>query len=162
MDTHDQFSLAQEIGTRLLATGSQVTTAESCTGGGIACALTDVAGSSGWFERGYITYSNTAKADMLGVDHAAIARDGAVSQIIVEQMALGALAAANADYAVAVSGVAGPGGGSEEKPVGTVWIGWAVRDGQTRARCFHFPGDRAAVRAATVQAALEGVLARLS
>ncbi|BDT69466.1 nicotinamide-nucleotide amidohydrolase PncC [Comamonadaceae bacterium OS-1] len=128
-------------------------TAESCTGGMIAAACTDLAGSSTWFERGFVTYSNAAKTEMLGVDAALIARHGAVSEAVARAMAAGALAHSHAQAAVAVTGVAGPSGGSADKPVGTVWFGFAVA-GQVTAECRHFPGDRAAVRAATVQHAL--------
>ncbi len=128
-------------------------TAESCSGGMIAAACTDLAGSSAWFERGFVTYSNAAKTEMLGVDAALIAQHGAVSEAVARAMAAGALAHSHAQVAVAVTGVAGPSGGSAEKPVGTVWFGFAMA-GQVHAECQHFPGDRAAVRAATVQHAL--------
>ena len=132
-------------------------TAESCTGCMIAAACTDLAGSSTWFERGFVTYSNAAKTEMLGVDAALITQHGAVSEAVVRAMATGALAHSHAQVAVAVTGVAGPGGGSAEKPVGTVWLGFAFGGalaGQVHAECQHFPGDRAAVRKATVQHAL--------
>ncbi len=128
-------------------------TAESCTGGLIAGACTDLAGSSNWFERGFITYSNEAKTELLGVDAALIARRGAVSEPVAQAMAQGALAHSHAQVAVAVTGVAGPTGGSRSKPVGTVWFGFAV-PGQLVTEKKHFEGDRAAVRAATVQHAL--------
>ena len=127
-----------------------VATAESCTGGLIAAALTHVPGSSDVVERGFVTYSNAAKAEMLGVDPAVIASHGAVSEPVAAAMAAGALARSAADLAVAVTGVAGPGGGSAEKPVGTVWFGCARRGGTVRTERQVFPGDRAAVRAATV------------
>ncbi|CAN5712740.1 CinA family protein [soil metagenome] len=129
-------------------------TAESCTGGMIAAACTDLAGSSVWFERGFVTYSNKAKTDMLGVDAALIATQGAVSQAVAEAMATGAVARSKAQVSVAVTGVAGPGGGSPDKPVGTVWFGWSV-GGQIRSERRQFDGDRAEVRAATVQHALQ-------
>nr|WP_315191395.1 CinA family protein [uncultured Albidiferax sp.] len=135
-------------------------TAESCTGGMIAAACTDLAGSSTWFERGFVTYSNAAKTEMLGVDAALIAQHGAVSEAVARAMAVGALAHSQAQVAVAVTGVAGPGGGSADKPVGTVWFGFAL-DGQVHAQCQLFPGDRAAVRAATVQHALQRLVALL-
>lgn len=134
-------------------------TAESCTGGGIAAALTDTPGSSAWFDRGFVTYSNEAKQDMLGVSGETLRRFGAVSRETVSEMAAGAIARSRAGLSVAVSGIAGPGGGTPEKPVGTVWIAWA-HDGGVDAVCEHFPGDRAAVRAATVDAALAGLLVR--
>lgn len=130
-----------------------MTIAESCTGGLIAAACTDVAGSSQWFERGFVTYSNAAKSDMLGVPADLIAQHGAVSEAVVRAMAEGALRNAKAQVAVAVTGVAGPSGGSPDKPVGTVWLGWAV-GGHVTAECRHFAGDRAAVRQATTAHAL--------
>ena len=133
--------------------------AESCTGGMIAAACTDLAGSSNWFERGFVTYSNAAKADMLGVDAELIARHGAVSEEVARAMAQGALARSQAQAAVAVTGVAGPGGGSADKPVGTVWFGWATPAG-TVSELRRFGGDRASVRRATVEHAL-GRLAEL-
>nr|WP_315480665.1 CinA family protein [uncultured Rhodoferax sp.] len=128
-------------------------TAESCTGGLIAGACTDLAGSSAWFERGFVTYSNAAKTEQLGVDAALIATHGAVSEPVVRAMVQGALQHSRAQVAVAVTGVAGPTGGSADKPVGTVWFGWATPAG-LRSEVQHFAGDRAAVRAATVHHAL--------
>lgn len=124
-------------------------TAESCTGGLIAAACTDLAGSSAWFERGFVTYSNAAKTELLGVPADLIGTHGAVSDAVVRAMALGAVAHSHAQVAVAVTGVAGPGGGSDDKPVGTVWLAWNVC-GHVTAECCHFAGDRAAVRQATV------------
>jgi nicotinamide-nucleotide amidase len=135
-------------------------TAESCTGGLIAAACTDLAGSSQWFDRGFITYSNAAKMDMLGVDAALIAQFGAVSDQVAAAMAQGAVRHSAAQVSVAVTGIAGPTGGSVEKPVGTVWIGWCV-NGQTTTELCHFDGDRATVRALTVQRALQGLIERL-
>ena len=135
-------------------------TAESCTGGLIAAACTDLAGSSQWFERGFVTYSNAAKTDLLGVDTAMIARDGAVSESVVRAMAQGALARSHAQVAVAVTGIAGPGGGSADKPVGTVWLAWATPQG-LHSEVQHFLGDRATVRAAAVRHALHTLLERL-
>ena len=129
-------------------------TAESCTGGLIAGACTDLAGSSNWFERGFVTYSNEAKNEMLGVDMALIEAHGAVSEPVARAMVEGAIARSRATVAVSVTGVAGPGGGSPEKPVGTVWFGWSV-DGRVRTERRRFDGDRAAVRAATVRYALQ-------
>ena len=128
-------------------------TAESCTGGLIAGACTDLAGSSAWFERGFVTYSNAAKTEQLGVDATLIAAHGAVSEPVVRAMVLGALQRSRAQVAVAVTGVAGPTGGSADKPVGTVWFGWATPTG-VHTEVQQFAGDRAAVRAATVQHAL--------
>ncbi|WP_326538138.1 CinA family protein [Pseudorhodoferax sp.] len=132
-------------------------TAESCTGGLIAGACTDLAGSSDWFERGFVSYSNAAKTELLGVDAALIAAHGAVSEPVARAMAEGAVRHAHAQLAVAVTGVAGPGGGSADKPVGMVWFGWCLPGG-THSEVRHFGGDRAAVRAATVQHALARLL----
>lgn len=131
----------------------RLATAESCTGGLIAAACTDLAGSSDWFERGFISYSNEAKTELLGVDAALITREGAVSEAVVRAMAHGAVQHSRAQVAVAVTGVAGPSGGSREKPVGTVWFGWATPAGVV-SEIRHFDGDRAQVRAATVAHAL--------
>jgi nicotinamide-nucleotide amidase len=135
-------------------------TAESCTGGMIAAACTDLAGSSQWFERGFVSYSDAAKTELLGVDATLIAAHGAVSEEVVRAMAQGALAHSHAQVAVAVTGVAGPTGGSAAKPVGTVWFGWATPSGLV-SEVQHFPGDRAAVRSATVQHALYRLLTLL-
>ncbi|MFT4193193.1 MAG: CinA family protein [Ottowia sp.] len=135
-------------------------TAESCTGGLIAGACTDLAGSSAWFERGFVTYSNAAKTELLGVPAALIAAHGAVSEPVARAMAEGAIAHAHAQAAVAVTGVAGPTGGSVEKPVGTVWFGWCV-DGRVTTELRRFGGDRAAVRAQAVAHALRRLLALL-
>ena len=130
-----------------------MTTAESCTGGMVAAACTDLAGSSNWFERGFVTYSNDAKTEMLGVDAALIARHGAVSEEVARAMAQGAIQCSHAQVAVAVTGVAGPAGGSAAKPVGTVWFGWATPAGVV-SEMRRFDGDRAAVRIATVRHSL--------
>lgn len=150
--------LAGDLGQALRRRGWSVTCAESCTGGGIAAAITGVAGSSAWFNAGLVTYSNAAKTKLLGVDAYVLSTQGAVSEPVVRAMATGALRVAGADLAVAVSGIAGPDGGTAAKPVGTVWLAWASRNGVSTA-CHCFPGDRAAVRAHTVQAALAGLLA---
>lgn len=136
----------------------QLATAESCTGGLIAGACTDLAGSSHWFERGFVSYSNEAKTELLGVDAALIARHGAVSEPVARAMAQGALAHSRAQVAVAVTGIAGPTGGSADKPVGTVWFGWCVQ-GALTSEMRRFAGDRAAVRTATVRHALRRLLA---
>ena len=138
----------------LLSAGLKVVTAESCTGGGVAAALTDVPGSSQWFERGYVTYSNAAKLQDLHIAPSALERHGAVSAGVVEQMVAGALRASGADVAVAVSGIAGPDGGTADKPVGLVFLAAARRGGAVRVLREQFPGDRAAVRRAAVAAAL--------
>jgi nicotinamide-nucleotide amidase len=146
--------LVERLAELLLKKKLLLATAESCTGGLIAGACTDLSGSSNWFERGLITYSNEAKTELLGVDAALIERRGAVSEEVAQAMAQGALAHSHAQVAVAVTGVAGPTGGSRAKPVGTVWFGFAV-PGQLLTEKMHFIGDRAAVRAATVQHALK-------
>ena len=151
-------ALAAQVGAGLLARRRKLALAESCTGGWIAKAITDVPGSSAWFDRGFVTYSNAAKSEMLGVPAATIARHGAVSAEVVTEMAAGALARGRADVVVAVSGVAGPDGGSADKPVGTVYLAWAARDRPPRIERRQFEGDRAAVRGATVAAALQGLL----
>lgn len=140
----------------------QVVTAESCTGGGIATALTGEPGASGWFERGFVTYSNRAKQEMLSVPAIMIERHGAVSEAVVLAMARGALAHSGGDVSIAVSGVAGPDGGTPEKPVGTVWIAWGLEGERAEAQRFLFSGDREAVRTRSILAALEGLHARLS
>ncbi|MBV5299445.1 MAG: CinA family protein [Rhodoferax sp.] len=154
---HDLCGLLADL---LLKKHWLLATAESCTGGLIAAACTDQAGSSGWFERGFVTYSNAAKTELLGVDAALIRQQGAVSEAVAQAMAAGALARSHAQVALAVTGVAGPTGGSADKPVGTVWFGWATPAGVTSA-VQHFAGNRAAVRAATVQHALAQLLGRL-
>jgi nicotinamide-nucleotide amidase len=149
--------LARELGSALKALNAQICTAESCTGGGIAEAITRIAGSSAWFEAGYVTYSNAQKTSQLGVPAELFPRVGAVSREVVEAMAVGAKARSGARFAVAVSGVAGPDGGSPEKPVGTVWLAWADGPRLHAERCL-FAGDRAAVRRQTVSRALDGLL----
>ncbi|MBP7565796.1 MAG: CinA family protein [Burkholderiaceae bacterium] len=152
--------LVNRLATALKARGLMMATAESCTGGLIAGACTDVSGSSDWFERGFVTYSNAAKHGMLGVPAVLIEQHGAVSEPVARAMASGALAHSPAQLAVAVTGVAGPTGGSAEKPVGTVWFGWATPQGVFTEHQ-RFDGDRAAVRQATVRHALAGLLQRL-
>lgn len=154
-------TLTEQLADVLQQHGWMLATAESCTGGLIAAACTDLAGSSVWFERGFVTYANAAKTELLGVPAALIEQHGAVSEPVARAMAAGALAHSHAQVAVAVTGVAGPGGGSVDKPVGTVWFGWATPTGLFSA-CQHFAGDRAAVRAATVQHALTRLLALLA
>lgn len=149
--------LVGRLATLLLDAGHSICTAESCTGGLIAKTFTDRAGSSDWFERGFVTYSNAAKNEMLAVPGSVIEDYGAVSEPVATAMASGALHHSRADYAVAVTGVAGPGGGVEEKPVGTVWIAVASSE-QLVARLYQFDGDRAAVRNATLIAAIELLL----
>ncbi len=160
-DPSGRMAMVAQLAERLERRGWRLACAESCTGGGIAAALTDLAGSSAWFDRGFVTYSNQAKQDMLGVAEETLARHGAVSRETAVEMARGALARGQAQLSVAVTGVAGPSGGTPHKPVGTVWLAWADAQGVS-AVCEHFPGDRAQVRAATVDAALRGLLERLS
>lgn len=150
-------ALAFQLGEALQLQSAQVTTAESCTGGGIAEAVTRIAGSSAWFEAGFVTYSNAQKTQLLQVPANLFAEVGAVSREVVEAMVCGAQRASGATYAVAVSGVAGPGGGSPEKPVGTVWLAWG-KDDQCISRRFQFSGDRSAVREQSVDAALVGLI----
>ena len=141
----------------LLDRGWMLATAESCTGGMIAAACTDLAGSSNWFERGFVSYSNAAKSELLAVDPALIAAHGAVSEVVARAMAFGAIRHSQAQVSVAVTGVAGPAGGSKDKPVGTVWFGFQV-DGLLTSETRLFAGDRAAVRAATVRHALNRLI----
>lgn len=150
--------LARHLGARCEQRGVMVATAESCTGGGVAQAITRIAGSSAWFERGFVTYTNLAKEEMLGVSHATLEAHGAVSEEAACEMAAGALARSGAEVSVAVTGIAGPGGGSREKPVGLVWFAWAHRGGPVQARRFVFDGDRAAVRERSVAVALQGLI----
>jgi len=154
-------SLAATLGAALASRGLVFTAAESCTGGLIAAALTSVPGSSAWFGCGFVTYANAAKTSLLGVEVGTLDRHGAVSEAVVRAMASGARARAGADVAVAASGVAGPGGGSAAKPVGTVWLAWALPDGRVDASCHRFPGGRAEVRADAVAEALRGTIERL-
>jgi len=151
---------AGELASLLIARGWMLATAESCTGGMIAAACTDLAGSSVWFERGFVTYSNDAKTELLGVPSELIAQHGAVSEPVVRAMAQGAVQRSHAQLGVAVTGVAGPSGGSADKPVGTVWFGFLV-GGHLSSEVRRFDGDRAAVRVATVQHALAGLILRL-
>jgi nicotinamide-nucleotide amidase len=153
----DVTALCAQLADRLQARGWMLATAESCTGGLISGACTDLSGSSNWFERGFVTYSNEAKAEMLGVDPALIAQHGAVSEVVARAMAFGAVRHSLAQVSVAVTGVAGPTGGTPHKPVGLVWFGFQV-DGQLTSESVHFDGDRAAVRWGTVRYALRRLL----
>ena len=150
--------LAREVGALFLVHGQRVATAESCTGGWVAQCLTSIAGSSDWFERGFVTYSNEAKQEMLGVAPETLVRHGAVSAATAHAMAEGALRRSRADWSVAITGIAGPGGGSPEKPVGTVCFAWAGPDGVVATDTQQFAGDRQAVRAQSVAHALRGLL----
>jgi nicotinamide-nucleotide amidase len=151
-------ALAHKVAERLKARGATLATAESCTGGWVAQALTAVPGCSNWFERGFVTYSNAAKEEMLGVRADTLARHGAVSEEAAREMALGALERSRAGLSLAITGIAGPSGGSAAKPVGTVCFAWAARGTPAEVETRHFAGDREAVRRQSVEHALEGVL----
>lgn len=161
MTTINLESLAAEFGARLCERGEMLATAESCTGGWVSQAVTAIAGSSNWFDRGFVTYSNAAKVEMLGVNEETLARHGAVSEPVVIEMATGALQRSRAQWALAISGIAGPAGGTPDKPVGTVCFAWAGPAGVTASETCHFPGDRAQVRRAAVEHALRGLVGRL-
>ncbi|HEY5993816.1 MAG TPA: CinA family protein [Gallionellaceae bacterium] len=151
-------TLAAQVGEMLKAHGLMLATAESCTGGGVAQAVTEIPGSSEWFERGFVTYANSAKIEMLGVSEETLRLHGAVSEAVVREMAEGALRHSHAQIALSVSGIAGPGGGTPEKPVGTVFFAWSLRNGETHARVHRLTGNRAEIRAQSVRIALQGLL----
>ncbi len=156
----DIIRLATALGQALQHKGWMMASAESCTGGGVAFAATEIAGSSAWFDRSFVTYTNQAKQEMLDVTTVSLEKHGAVSEAVVREMTAGALQNSRASIAVALSGIAGPGGGSEEKPVGTVWIAWKTKDGVFDiAKEFHFSGDRQTVRILAIREALTGLLA---
>lgn len=155
------FELAVKVGEALQAQGLMLATAESCTGGWVAQAVTAVPGSSQWFERGFVTYTYISKREMLGVSQQTLGTHGAVSEQTVREMVTGALANSHAQIAVAVSGTAGPSGGTAAKPVGTVCFAWGVKNGEPKSVTRHFPGDREAVRRGSVEFALNGVLGLL-
>lgn len=150
--------LSEQLAKLLLQQRKLLAVAESCTGGWLAKCLTDIAGSSHWFERGFVTYSNAAKQEMLGVRPKTLLRDGAVSEAVVQEMALGVLARSQADVSVAISGIAGPGGAIPGKPVGTVCFSWAMKDTENHQDTMHFEGDREDVRRQSVAHALQGLL----
>jgi nicotinamide-nucleotide amidase len=154
-------ALAQSLGSKLRERGALLVTAESCTGGWAAQVVTAIAGSSAWFERGFVTYSNEAKVELLGVRRETLERHGAVSEETAREMALGALARSRGTLALAVTGIAGPGGGSPDKPVGTVCFAWARRGATARSETRRFAGDREAVRRQSVERALQGALEHL-
>jgi nicotinamide-nucleotide amidase len=156
----DRATLCSQLAATLQARSWMMASAESCTGGMIAARCTDLAGSSRWFERGFVTYSNAAKSELLGVPAQLIEQHGAVSEAVAHAMARGAADQAGVQVSVAVTGIAGPSGGSADKPVGTVWFGWSVGGQVSTERCV-FAGDRAAVREASVVHALQGLLDRL-
>lgn len=151
-------TLSKEVGRLLTLSGLSIATAESCTGGWVAQCLTSIAGSSAWFERGFVTYSNAAKCEMLGVEADTLALHGAVSEAVAEAMARGALRHSHADLALSITGIAGPEGGSPEKPVGTVWFGWVGADGRCETQVCRFDGPREVVRACAVAHALRKIL----
>ena len=163
-DHESILKLSETLVSELASSGKTLSTAESCTGGWVSKAITDVPGSSDVFAYGIVSYSNGAKESLLGVKSATLDHNGAVSDVVVEEMAKGVLELSGSDIAVAVSGIAGPDGGSKEKPVGTVWFAWAVRDEsliKVDTRCLHFSGDRELVRERTVAHALQGVRERI-
>lgn len=150
--------LAVQAGRLLKAHGLMLATAESCTGGGVAQAVTEIAGSSAWFERGFVTYSNLSKQQMLGVEEVTLIHHGAVSEAVVREMVVGALSHSSAQVAVAVSGIAGPDGGTPDKPVGTVWFAWGMQDSVIQTKRHLLAGDRVEVRMQSVRIALQGVI----
>ncbi|MFW2405009.1 MAG: CinA family protein [Gammaproteobacteria bacterium] len=154
--------LVVRVGRLLEARDMRVTVAESCTGGWIAKSLTDLPGSSAWFEHGFVTYGNNAKEAMLGVEPGSIEEFGAVSREVAVEMAIGARVVSGADLSVAVTGIAGPDGGTEDKPVGTVWFAWDGPERRSAMRVEHFAGDRSMVRRQAVAAALDGLLRQLA
>lgn len=155
-------ALAKTLGDEALKAHVMVATAESCTAGGISYTITDIAGSSQWFDRGFVTYTNASKMDLLGVNASTLEAVGAVSSECALEMVLGALTRSNADIAVAVTGIAGPGGAVPGKPVGTVFLAWGQRGEVPEVVRKEFPGDRQAVRTATIQCAIEGLIQRIS
>jgi len=158
----DLVTLADHLGHGLKQAGRSLATAESCTGGWLGAVLTSIPGSSLWYERGFISYSNMAKREMLGVKTEILARNGAVSEPTARAMAEGALAHSHADMTVAITGIAGPGGGTPEKPVGTVCFAWAARKQPTQSRTERFNGDREGIRRQAIKTALEGLSTLLS
>lgn len=157
----ESYLLSKQLGQLLIAHHWSCTVAESCTGGSLAAAITDIPGSSEWFDRGFITYSNASKHEMLGVPEVILKHHGAVSEETVRAMVMGAIKASKAQCGVAISGIAGPSGGSLLKPVGTVWIAWACGVEPAQATCYLFAGDREAVRKQSVIMALQGLISRL-
>lgn len=151
-------ALLLRLGAQLVRQNKMLVTAESCTGGGIAYAMTSLAGSSRWFERGFVTYSNSAKSEQLSVANEIISRYGAVSEEVAAAMAAGALRHSHADLGVAVTGIAGPDGGTPGKPVGTVCFGWSIRDSDTRTTRVLFEGNRQQVREQSILMAIQGLL----
>lgn len=162
LENCDIENTAIQVGSALKSHGLMLTTAESCTGGMVASAVTNIAGSSEWFERGFITYSNEAKREMLGVTQDTLAHHGAVSEATVREMVAGALHHSRAQVALAVSGIAGPTGGTLDKPVGTVWFAWGVKGRQCISRLHHLSGNRTEIRMKSAYIALQGILEQLN
>lgn len=158
INRHSLAVLSLEVGKRLHALKWKVTTAESCTGGGFTHAITAIAGSSQWFEQGFVTYSDKSKEQQLGVKSVLIEGSGAVSGAVAVAMAEGAIKQSGANVGVAITGIAGPDGGSEEKPVGTVWIAWSIRNGKTFSRLFAFDGGRKQIRDQAIEEAFHGLI----
>jgi nicotinamide-nucleotide amidase len=158
MTEDDVTEIARKLGRACKRRGVDLVTAESCTGGGVATACTRISGSAKWFERGMVTYTNIAKKEMLGVSEETLKAHGAVSEEVAREMAAGALKHSHADISVAVTGIAGPTGGTRQKPVGTVHFAWGVRGGPIQTRRFRFKGDRVAVRLQSVAVALQGLV----
>jgi len=152
------YDLALKLGNILQVRKLHCATAESCTGGALSAAITEIPGSSEWFDRGFIVYTNESKCDLLSVPSSVIMRNGAVSEETVCAMAEGAIINSKADVSIAITGIAGPSGGSREKPVGTVWIAWSGDSKPTYAECYLFSGDRASIRQQAVQRAMEGLI----
>lgn len=153
----NMFAILDQIKQHLLSRGLKMTTAESCTGGWLAQQITSLAGSSDWFDCSFVTYSNASKHKLLGVNPETLKDHGAVSEQVAVEMALGAVERSDAQVAISVTGIAGPDGGTEDKPVGTVWIAWIVPEKQPVSRCFNFKGDRETIRLNSVKAGFEGL-----
>ena len=158
MTEDDITAIAQKMGRVCKRRRVMVAAAESCTGGGVAAAITRISGSAKWFDRGFVTYHNDAKRQMLGVKQRTLKQHGAVSEEVAREMAAGALRESQADVSVAVTGIAGPTGAAPGKPVGTVWFAWAAKGGPVQSRCFRFKGDRHEVRRQSVAMALHGII----
>lgn len=162
VDDHTLYQLSNHVADCLRARQWRLASAESCTGGWLAKCCTDIAGSSTWFDRGFVTYSNPSKQELIHVSADTLEQFGAVSEQVASQMAEGTLANSNADISVAITGIAGPDGGSSDKPIGTVWFAWAVKNSAVITICHHFTGDRNAVRRQAVKIALEGIIKNAS
>lgn len=158
MTEDDITELARKLGRACKRRRVAVATAESCTGGGVATAITRISGSAKWFDRGFVTYQNLAKHQMLGVSRRTLKQHGAVSEAVAREMAAGALRRSQAEVSVAITGIAGPTGAAPGKPVGTVWFAWAAPGGLVQSRCFHFKGGRVEVRIQSVYVAIQGLI----